>query len=79
MTISCNVLTGWQPTKLTHLVGNYFEVYKDYPRTFWLSQYTNAEIAQILREVVYACEIQTSSFFEMYGSLDGSQTQKNMQ
>jgi hypothetical protein len=37
MTVSCNVLIGWQPTKLTHLVGSFFEVYKDFLRGFWLS------------------------------------------
>ena len=36
-TTSCSVLIGWQPTKLTHLVGCCFEVYKDCPRAFWLS------------------------------------------
>ena len=33
---SYNVLTWWQPTKLTHLVGSCFEVCKDCPRAFWL-------------------------------------------
>ena len=36
-TASCSVLTRWQPTKLTYLVGSNFEVYKDCPRAFWLS------------------------------------------
>ena len=36
-TPSCSVLSGWQPTKLTHLIGSYFEVYKDCPIAFWLS------------------------------------------
>ena len=35
-TASCSVLTRWQPIKLTHLVGSCFEVYKDFPRAFWL-------------------------------------------
>ena len=36
-TASCNVLPGWQPTKLIHLIGSCFEVHTDYPIAFWLA------------------------------------------
>ena len=33
---SYSVMIGCQLTKLTHLVGSYFEVYEDSLRAFWL-------------------------------------------
>jgi hypothetical protein len=42
---SYNVLVRWQLTRLTHLVGSCFGVYKDCPTAFWLCWYTYAKIA----------------------------------